>query len=194
MTMRERNFRRGARRALAFAAGVMLASGSAAVAQTAAPGFQPPLPTDVKQVQEQLGAYDQVAVAAARHYYESPSVKKSLVAMVQGLAPSIVATVEKQKGRTLDEPDQKKVAAAIEKAAQANLDLLIGLNIVAAVETLSKEQLLALDQFYTSPMGQSILGTVPQLNQRLPGIFKTFMPKLSTSIEAEIKAVGLGPT
>lgn len=162
-------------------------------AQTTVPGFQPPLPVDVKQVQDQLAAHDQVAVAAARHYYQSPNVKKDMLTMVQGLTPSIVASVEKEKGKPLGDADQKKLAGAIDKATRANLDLLIGLNMVAAVETLSKEQLLALDQFYTSPMGQSILASVPQLNQRLPGIFQMFMPKFSESLEAEIKAAGLGP-
>jgi hypothetical protein len=180
-------------RALVLAGVVVLASGSLSQAQTPAPGFQAPLPADVKQVQDQLATYDQVAVAAARHYYQSPAVKKSLVTMVQGLTPSVVASVEKEKGRPLTEAEQGKVATSIDKAAEANLDLLTGLNIVAAVETLSKEQLLALDQFYTSPMGQSILASVPQLNQRLPGIFQMFMPKFSTSVETEIKAVGLGP-
>lgn len=191
MTMRDSNMHHGL--GVLAAVGACIFVSPPIAAQTAAPGFQPPLPADVKQVQDQLASYDQVAVAAARHYYQSPNVKKDMLTMVQGLTPSIVASVEKEKGKPLDEADQKKLAAAIDKATQANVEFLLGLNMVAAVETLSKEQLLALDQFYTSPMGQSILASVPKLNQRVPGIFQMFMPKFSEALEGEIKAAGLGP-
>ncbi|WP_158806925.1 DUF2059 domain-containing protein [Beijerinckia sp. L45] len=193
MMTRKAMSRHGLDGALFLAAAAVLAAAPSAHAQSAVPGFQPPLPSDIKQVQDQLASYDQVAVAAARHYYQSPNVKKDMVAMIQGLTPSIVASVEKDKGAPLDAVEQKKLATALDKATQANLDLLLGLNMVAAVETLSKEQLLALDQFYTSPMGQSILASTPQLNQRLPAIFQNFMPKYSVSVDAEMKAVGLGP-
>jgi hypothetical protein len=171
----------------------MLVAGLSAQAQTLVHGFQAPLPTDMNQVQEQLKTFDPAAVAAARHYYQSPSVKGDLITMVKGLTPAIVESVEKQKGKTLEPAERQKVDAAVEKATQANFDLLIGLNTIAALETLSKDELIALDQFYTSPAGQSIVAKMPQLNQRLPGIFQVFMPKFSDSVEAEVKAVGLGP-
>ena len=156
-------------------------------------GFQAPLPSDNKQLQDQLRGFDLVAVAAARHYYQSPSVKTDLINMVRALTPSIVKSVETAKGKPLTDAEQAKISAAVDKAAQANLDLLIGLNMVAALETMSREQLLALDQFYTSQMGQSILSKMPMLNQRLPGIFQAFMPTFSDGVEAQMKAVGLGP-
>jgi hypothetical protein len=174
-------------------AGCAVFSFAAIAHAQATPGFQPPLPTDEKQVQVQLRGYDLVAVAAARHYYQSPSVKADLVNMVKGLTPSLVKSVETAKGKALTDAEQAKINAAVEKAAQANIDLLIGLNMIAALETMSREQLLALDQFYTSQMGQSILSKMPTLNQRLPGIFQAFMPNFSDRVEAEVKAAGLGP-
>ena len=137
-------------------------------------------------------SYDQVAVAAARHYYQSPSVRADMLTMVQALTPTIVDSIEKQKGKTLQPAEHDKIITATIKATQAQMDLLVGLNMVAALQTLTREQLLALDQFYTSPMGQSILAKMPQLNKRLPGIFEAFLPKYSETVETEIKASGLG--
>ncbi len=158
---------------------------------TGPPGFQPPLPTDSKQLQNQLMSYDQVAVAAARHYYQSPSVRNDMLTLVQGLTPTIVDSIEKQKGKTLQPAEHDKIITATIKATQVQMDLLVGLNMVAALQTLTREQLLAMDQFYTSPMGQSILVKMPQLNKRLPGIFEAFLPKYSEAVETEIKAAGL---
>ncbi len=179
------------------AAGVLgatlLGASPPAVAQilTGPPGFQPPLPQDDKQLHDQLMSYDQVAVAAARHYYQSASVQKDMMALVQGLTPSIISSIEKQKGRSLQPDERDKIVQATTKAAQAHMDLLIGLNMIAALQTMSRDEMLAIDQFYTSPVGQKVLAKMPQLNQRLPGIFDAFIPKYSESVEAEIKAAGL---
>ncbi len=179
----------GGRRLGAALLGASLPAGAQIL--TGPPGFQPPLPQDNKQLNDQLMSYDQVAVAAARHYYQSAGVQKDMMTLVQGLTPSIVTSIEKQKGRPLQAGEREKIVQATTKAAQAHMDLLIGLNIVAALQTMSRDELLAIDQFYTSPVGQRILAKMPQLNQRLPGIFDAFIPKYSESVEAEIKAAGL---
>ncbi len=181
-------------RVVATVVGLLLcgqAISAAAQVLTGPPGFQPPLPTDGKQLRDQLMSYDQVAVAAARHYYQSASVKRDMMTMVQALTPSIVASIEKQKGKALQPDEREKIVAATTKAAQTHMELLVGLNMVAALQTMTREELLALDQFYTSPIGQSILAKMPQLNQRLPGIFDAFIPRYSETVEAEIKATGI---
>ncbi len=193
MTRQSKNGRMGWWLAAGAVGAALLGASLPASAQilTGPPGFQPPLPQDNKQLNDQLMSYDQVAVAAARHYYQSAGVQKDMMTLVQGLTPSIVTSIEKQKGRPLQAGEREKIVQATTKAAQAHMDLLIGLNIVAALQTMSRDELLAIDQFYTSPVGQRILAKMPQLNQRLPGIFDAFIPKYSESVEAEIKAAGL---
>lgn len=164
---------------------------AAAQTLTGPPGFQPPLPVNAKQLNDQLMSYDQVAVAAARHYYQSPSVRKGMMSLVDALSPSIIESIEKQRGRAIEGDERGKIIAAANKATQAQMEMLVGLNVVAALQTMTREELLALDQFYTSPVGQSILTKMPQLNKRLPGVFDAFIPKFSEAVQAEINAAGI---
>ncbi len=174
---------RAARRALLLAACILASQPIAARADNA-----PALPTDERQVQDQLSRFDPAAVAAARHYYESPKVKDGLLGMLKNLTPTIIANQERASGKKLSSADRAKIAAAIDRGMSETFPFLIELNIVAAVEVLSKDQLIALDQFYNSPMGQSILDKMPLIGQRLPAILQVFLPKFTASVQAAMAA------
>lgn len=179
------------RRLIGLACAFSLATASTALAQDnlASPK---PLPTTQLQVEDQLKAFDPAAVAAARHYYESPKVRDGMLSVLKSLTPAIIANEEKQKGATLSDADRAKLVTALDKAMSTNFDFLLGLNMIAALELLSKEQLVALDAFYSAPVGQSILGKMPQLGRRLPGIMQAFMPKFIGSLQTELKASDFG--
>ena len=163
---------------------ILLATSMSAVAE----GSFPPLPTNEQGVQEQLKTFDPAAVSAARHYYESPKIKDGLLSMLKNLSTAIIADQEKSTGKKLSEADRAKVVTVLDQAMKDNFDLLLRLNMIAAVETLSKEQLNALDQFYSSPVGQSILDRMPKVGQRLPEIMQVFMPKFMGSVQAGMKS------
>ena len=152
----------------------------------------PPLPTNEQAVQEQLKTFDPAVVAAARHYYESPKIKDGMLSMLKNLSTPIIANQEKTTGKKLSEAERAKVIAVLNQAMAENFDFLLQLNMVAAVETFSKEQLIALDQFYSSPVGQSILDKMPKLGQRLPEIMQVFIPKYMGSVQAGMKSAPAG--
>jgi uncharacterized protein len=162
---------------------------------TAARADQPPpaVPQSEQDVEARLKTFDPEAVAAARHYYASPKVKAGMMAMVAGLGPALVANAEKARGAALSDSDKAKVYAAVNKALADNYDYMMSINMLAALEVLSKDQLVALDQFYSSPVGQSILDKMPQVGQRLPVMLRSFMPKFMASVQENMKSAGLAP-
>lgn len=148
----------------------------------------PALPTTPAQLEERLKGFDPQAVAAARHYYQSPQMRENMLAMLRNFAPTLIANQEKAQGAPLPEADRAKVLAAIDKAMNENFDLLLELNMVTALETLSKEELVALDQFYSSPTGQAILTKMPQIGKRMPAMMQIFLPRFMESFRASMKA------
>ena len=146
------------------------------------------VPADEQQIEEKLKTFDPTAVTAARHYYTSPKVRGGMLSMLSSMTPAIIASEEKQKHGALSDADKAQIGGAIDRAMAANFDYLIGLNMIAALELLSKDQLVALDNFYSSPMGQSILESMPKIGKRLPGMMSAFMPKFINSVQAEMKA------
>ena len=147
----------------------------------------PPLPTNEQALQKQLQTFDPGAVAAARHYYESPKVKDGILSVLTSLYPAIIANQEKASGKKLSDADRMKLLAVLNRAMNENFDFLLRLNMVAALETLSTEQLVALDQFYSSPVGQGILDKMPKVSQRMPAIMQVFAPKFLGSVQALIE-------
>lgn len=146
------------------------------------------LPTSPAQLEERLKGFDPQAVAAARHYYQSPQMRDNMLAMLRNFAPTLIANQEKAQGAPLSEADRAKTLAAINTAMSENFDLLLELNMVTALETLSKEELVALDQFYSSPTGQAILTKMPQIGKRMPAMMQIFLPKFMDSFRASMKA------
>ena len=165
---------------------------SASPMSAVAEGSFPPLPKNEQAVQEQLKTFDPAAVAAARHYYESPKIKDGMLSMLKNLSTAIIANQEKSTGKKMSDADRMKVVAVLDQAMKDNFDLLLRLNMISAVETLSKEQLVALDHFYSSPVGQEILDKMPMLGQRLPEIMQVFMPKFMGSVQAGMKSASAG--
>jgi hypothetical protein len=62
--------------------------------------------------------------------------------------------------------------------------------LIASLEVFSKDELIALDQFYSSPIGKSIVNKMPQLMNRLPAMMQAFMPLLRDDLRPKMKAKG----
>ena len=71
------------------------------------------------------------------------------------------------------------------------LDLLIDLSMISALEVFSKDELIALDEFYSTPVGQSVQAKMPQLVARLPATMQVVMPLVIEDMRAKLKTNGL---
>jgi hypothetical protein len=65
------------------------------------------------------------------------------------------------------------------------------INEVAALETFSTQEMIALDDFYSSPAGQVILGKMPQLSLRIGPMVQSVVPEMVQEIRAKMRDQGV---
>jgi hypothetical protein len=76
-------------------------------------------------------------------------------------------------------------------ALAERLDLLTQMNMVVALDTFTPDELAALDNFYSSPVGASVISKMPRMATHLPDMMKAFMPGYLASVKAKIKTEGM---
>jgi hypothetical protein len=140
-------------------------------------------------IEKRLESFDPAAVAAARHYYTSPVLKAAFAAMLPKMAEAMDTAI-KRANPELDTPSQRAVRDATQEALSTRLDLVIDMAMTAALEVFSKEELIALDQFYSSSVGQSVITKMPQVMNRLPAMMQVLMPIMLEDVRAKMKAKG----
>ncbi|HEX3497453.1 MAG TPA: DUF2059 domain-containing protein [Methylocella sp.] len=140
-------------------------------------------------IEKRLESFDPAAVAAARHYYTSPVLKAAFEAMLPKMAEAMDTAI-KRANPELDTPSQRAVRDATQEALSTRFDLVIDMAMTAALEVFSKDELIALDQFYSSPVGQSVITKMPQVMNRLPAMMQVLMPLMLEDVRAKMKAKG----
>ena len=141
-------------------------------------------------LEKQLQSFDPAAVAAARHYYTSPVLKASMVAMISKMTEAMGVVLDRANPG-LDESKKKAALSVVQETLNDKLDLMIDLSMISALEVLSKDELIAIDKFYSSPVGQSVLVKMPQVMNRLPAMMQVIMPGLLEDMRTKMKANGL---
>jgi hypothetical protein len=141
-------------------------------------------------LEKQLSSFDPAAVAAARHYYTSPVLKASMVAMISKMTDAMGVVLDRSNPG-LDEAKKKAALSVVQETLNDKLDLIIDLSMISALDVLSKDELIAIDKFYSSPIGQSVMVKMPQVMTRLPAMMQIIMPGLLDDMRVRMKANGL---
>jgi Uncharacterized protein conserved in bacteria (DUF2059) len=140
-------------------------------------------------IEKRLQEFDPASVAAARHYYTCPVHKAALAAMLPKIVEVMGVSIE-HGNPGLDPTSKREAVQAAQEAVSARLDLMTDMGMVAALEVVSKKELIALDQFYSSPLGQSVEIKMPQVLGRLPAMMQVIMPLMLEDVRAKMKAKG----
>jgi hypothetical protein len=141
-------------------------------------------------IEKRLQSFDPEAVAAARHYYLSPLLKASFTAMIPKITEGMV-TALKRANPGLDPEKEHMAVQAAQEAVTGRLDLIIDMSMISALEVFSKEELVAVDQFYSSSVGQSVMAKMPRVMERLPAMMQIVTPLMLDDLRAKIKAKNL---
>lgn len=173
-------------RRLLFAAAVSLAACLPALAQDAAPDA---VPTNGPALQKRLEKYDPRAVAAAKHYYSQPAMKAGLVAMTDNMNKAM-SNIMAQQNPNLSPQQLEAARKAIGEATRDRLDLIMQMSMIVALDTLSTDELVALDNFYSSPQGSSIIAKMPRIAKALPAMMQTIMPDYMNDVKTRLKGTG----
>ena len=175
---------------LAFA--LMLAAAAPAAAQGGVPGGVQggaDVPTTGPALQKRLEHYDPKAVAAARHYYTQPAIKAGMVAMTDNMNTAM-SNILAQQNPNLSPQQLEAARKAIGEATRDRLDLIMQMSMIVALDTLSTDELVALDNFYSSPVGASIIAKMPKMTRALPAMMQTIMPDYMNDVKARLKGTG----
>jgi hypothetical protein len=145
--------------------------------------------------QAKLKSYDPAAVAAASSYAKSfdmvGAYAKSAPRMAEGLTKQL-----KEKNPELTDDQIKQFVDTFQHVALVdNADVINHAVVMALLETFSPDEIVALDKFNSTPMGQSILKKFPIISQKL-GEARRLMPdeivpKAIEAAKAKLKVEGV---
>ena len=100
-------------------------------------------------VDARLAKFDPRAVAAARHYYENPQLKIMVLTMATTMGKTMAGLVA-QKNPSLTPQVQAKVQEVVNQAMAGQIDLIQQLGMLAALQTFTTDEIVAVDGFYSS--------------------------------------------
>jgi hypothetical protein len=147
-------------------------------------------PATPSALELRLSKYDPRAVTAARHYFETPAIRVGLTAMTSNMTKAMANSILQQNPQ-LPVEKVEQLQKIIGAALAERMDLLTEMNMIAALDTFTPDELVALDNFYSSPVGASVIGKMPQMMAHLPDMVKAIMPDYLAAVKTAIKAQGL---
>jgi hypothetical protein len=147
------------------------------------------------QIEEKLKGYDPatltVAQAFAKSFNMSGMVEKSVPFLVQGVDRQLRA----KNPDLTDEQAQQFVSAFLQSLFEDNGQVLERAAVLTLVEVMSKEELEALIQFQSTPVGASALKKMPTLSARMSQIMplmQTYVvPRAMGSAQAQMRKNGV---
>lgn len=145
--------------------------------------------------EEKLKTYDPAAVEAAREYMKTfgmlDMMQKSIPQMRAGLTAQI-----KAKNPQIDENQVNSFFDAFFKSAFVeNGPVLERATLLLMLDIFSKDEIVALNQFYSSPIGRSVLVKMPKLMGRIPELNQLMqeyvLPRALERAKAELQKAGV---
>lgn len=119
---------------------------------------------------EKLKSYDPATLAAARDYMKTFGMKEMLEKSIPPMRQGLLAQL-KAKNPGLDEKQASMFMDAFFKSAFVD-DAAVTerATIILMLDIFTKDELVALNKFYSSPVGRSILAKMPVMMGRLPEV------------------------
>lgn len=117
---------------------------------------------DPKQFDEKLKSYDPALVEAARTYQRTLGMTDQVAKSLPMWAAAVERQV-KQQNPTLNEAQVSEFVDVFHGAFVDDSKLLEQAAVLIVLEVFDKDEIVALNQFYQSPVGQRIGAKMPQL-------------------------------
>jgi uncharacterized protein len=145
--------------------------------------------------EEKLKTYDPATVAAAREYMTTLGMKQQLE---KGAAQMRVALTAQLKAKNPEIDDQQLdtfFKAFFKSAFVDDAPIIERASLLVILDIFTKDELTAITQFYSSPMGQRVLAKMPTVMGRLPelvdAVEKYVLPKALARALAEVEKSGV---
>jgi hypothetical protein len=170
---------------------------SPAQPQTAQPqATQPSAPAQSPdaELDQKLAKYDPVAVNAAKHYAQVFNMKSVLAQSMPAVRDAIIQMVKAKNPQLDDASIADFVQTALKTMYMDQAPFYEKFTIVTMLDVYTTEEIVAIDQFYSSPIGQSMLKKAPQVMAKMPEMFeimqKQIFPMALQEAQKALKAKG----
>jgi hypothetical protein len=169
----------------------------AAVAVLASLGGAPARAQDFApaQIEEKLKGYDPATLEAARTFAKSFNLSGMVEKSVPYLVPGVDRQVRAKNPDLTDEQAKSFVEAFLQSLFEDNGQVVEQAAVLTLVEIMSKDELEALIQFQSTPVGASALKKMPTLSARLSQIMplmQTYVvPRAMESAQAQMRKNGV---
>lgn len=143
---------------------------------------------------KRLAKYDPAAVKAAKHYTEVFNMKVVLSQSMPAVRDAIIK-MARAKNPEQDEATLKEFVETVLKVMYVDqAGFYEKFTIVTMLDVYTTEEIIAIDNFYSSDVGRSMLKKAPQVMARLPQMFeimqKQIVPLALEEARKTLKAKG----
>jgi hypothetical protein len=146
------------------------------------------------ELDKKLAKYDPAAVKAAMHYAELVNFKSVLQQSIPAIRETIVRIVKEKNPGQDDATLKEFVDITLEVMYVDNADFYQKFTIVTMLDIFTAEEIIAVDKFYSSDVGRSMLKKMPQIMARVPQMFeimqKQIFPLALEEAQKALKAKG----
>jgi hypothetical protein len=147
------------------------------------------------QFAESLKRYDSETVAAAKAYAQTFDMRGQFEKAVPAISKALTAQLKGKNPDMTDEQTQLFVDTFMHVALIDNEQVIEQASMILMLEIYSKDELLALNQFYSSPVGAGILKKMPTMMARMPEVMRLMqtyvVPRAVESAREALKARGV---
>jgi hypothetical protein len=126
-------------------------------------------------------APDPVKVALVKRYFAAMHINQMMSGMMKQMAPALMAQAKAQHSE-ITEAQTQAVTDAMTETMDDFVPKLTDAMIPLYADVFTTEELTRLDEFYESPIGQSIVAKMPAATQKMVPVMMQMMPDLQADM------------
>jgi hypothetical protein len=147
------------------------------------------------QFEEKLRTYDSESVEAARNYAKAFDMKESISKSIPMLKQAMTRQLKSKNPNLTEDQAHEYIDAYVQSAFVDDIGVLDRATVLLVLDIFSKDELVALNQFYSSPIGSGILKKMPTMTVRMSEVVRFMqsyvMPRASEAARAKLLKDGV---
>lgn len=132
-------------------------------------------------------APDPAKIALVKRYFAAMHINQMMSGVMHQMGPAMLAQV-RQAHPEITEAQMQGVGDAMGATMDEYLPKMMDAMVPVYAETFTTEELTKLDEFYESPIGQSIVAKTPQTMQKMIPTMMQLMPAMQADMQTRICA------
>ena len=120
-------------------------------------------------------------VALVKRYFAAIHFEQMMSGIVDQMTPAMMAQMRKTQPNITDAEFQA-ATEAVSESTNEFLKKVTEASIPVYADIFTVEELTKMDEFYETPVGQSIMAKVPEASQKLMPVVMTLMPEFQADV------------